>query len=102
MRKSRLVGAHVIVDVQPVWPPQQQSWETAQRYIERLRNHYHNESNRLRSEIKRHVDDLGEISIEFIVESICEFCGAKWTEAKDSPHNGGCCEQDLAIADKAP
>ena len=28
---------------------------------------------------------------------VCEHCGGCWTEAKDSPHNGGCCDEDCAL-----
>lgn len=47
-------------------------------------------------EIHRHVDGIRTISVETEAEYLCEFCGAVWTEG-DSPHNGGCCDEDVAV-----
>ena len=48
----------------------------------------------MRDGIKRHVDNIGEIDINWDVIKTCEFCGYNWTEPDDSPHNGGCCDED--------
>ena len=44
--------------------------------------------------------DSAEAAIEFAIgvewDSVCEWCGAIWTEG-DSPHNGGCCDRDCAV-----
>lgn len=45
-------------------------------------------------EIKRHVDRVGYIGVEYDAEQVCEFCGAQWTEDDDN-YNGGCCSQDI-------
>ena len=59
-------------------------------------------------QIRRHVDGLPSYPGNGVVavwdtEATCEFCGSTWTEAYDSPHNGGCCHDDCermeALAD---
>lgn len=45
-------------------------------------------------EIKRHVNSIGSIHVIPETEEVCSYCGADWTEPKDSPHNGGCCSKD--------
>lgn len=52
----------------------------------------------IKASIKRHVADVGTVGVECTTETFCEFCGAKWTEG-DSPHNGGCCDDDCAVMD---
>jgi hypothetical protein len=56
-------------------------------------------------DVKRHVDQVGSVSVDFDQEYVCEYCGAEWTEGKNS-YNGGCCdkdceEEDKRLADKA-
>ncbi len=46
------------------------------------------------SEIKRHVDGIGPVTIETETAAVCEFCGNPWTE-DDSEFNGGCCDKDM-------
>lgn len=48
-------------------------------------------------EIRRHVDDLGRSSVIVQWDNVpyCDHCGSSWTEG-DSPHNGGCCDADIA------
>ena len=48
----------------------------------------------IRAEIKRHVNDVGYIGIEYDMPAICEFCGHSWTE-DSTTFNGGCCDKDL-------
>ena len=45
-------------------------------------------------QIKRHVDDINFVQIDYDVENVCEFCEAYWTE-KLTYFNGGCCDDDL-------
>jgi hypothetical protein len=47
----------------------------------------------LKTQIKRHCDDVGWIVIEEVTEPVCSFCGGKWTEDSDT-YNDGCCEDD--------
>jgi len=49
---------------------------------------------RVIDQIKRHCDDIEDIDFELTY--ICSFCGAAWTEG-DSPHNGGCCDEDVLL-----
>jgi len=45
------------------------------------------------SEIRRHVDDVASVVVNYDRVPVCEHCGADWTE--DSPdYNGGCCRKD--------
>jgi hypothetical protein len=46
---------------------------------------------------KRHVDNIGYSYIKEEREDQCEFCGYRWTEGKESKHNGGCCDKDCII-----
>lgn len=43
--------------------------------------------------IKKHVDDVSYIEIEFDVPQACEHCGGQWTE-DSAEYNGGCCQED--------
>lgn len=51
-------------------------------------------------DIKRHVEDVGHVSVETDTEDVCEHCGYAWTETS-STYNGGCCESDEANAPQA-
>jgi hypothetical protein len=45
------------------------------------------------SNINRHVDNIGSVSVIHDIEKECEFCGSIWTEDSDI-YNGGCCDED--------
>ena len=47
--------------------------------------------------IKRHVDLLGHVATKCHRIDVCEFCGRTWTECSQSPHNGGCCDEDAGL-----
>ncbi len=47
----------------------------------------------IKDQIKRHVDGLGYVAVEFDIEETCEFCGGIWDQPTDV-HNGGCCDED--------
>lgn len=47
------------------------------------------------ADMKRHVDNIGSVHIEYDQEEVCEHCGSSWTE-DNSLYNGGCCEEDEA------
>lgn len=48
---------------------------------------------RIVDEIRRHVlEAVASVVVER--ESVCEYCGSKWTEDSDL-FNGGCCDQDM-------
>lgn len=47
------------------------------------------------AEVKRHVNNVRSVCVEFDQEMVCEHCGSTWTE--DNPeYNGGCCDKDEA------
>lgn len=48
-------------------------------------------------EVRRHVDNIESALVSWDVEKSCEHCGRAWTEADDSPHNGGCCDKDMEV-----
>lgn len=45
--------------------------------------------------IKRHVDDVASVEIDFDLNYVCEHCGSCWTE-DSTVYNGGCCDADEA------
>lgn len=49
-------------------------------------------------EVRRHVDNIGHVSIESDQSDVCEHCGSAWTE-ESNEYNGGCCEKDQAAED---
>jgi len=54
-------------------------------------------------QIRRHVDGLPScrdrgVDVVWDNEEVCEYCGRAWTEG-DSPHNGGCCKEDIKVLD---
>lgn len=51
-------------------------------------------------QVKRHIDYIGYAQLIEESHLECEFCGYKWGEDPDSPHNGGCCDKDIEIMDK--
>lgn len=48
---------------------------------------------RIVDDIKRHVDDVGSVEVEYDQSYACEFCGNVWTE-ESTAYNGGCCDDD--------
>lgn len=59
--------------------------QIAEAYAERCRD--------IAAEIKRHVDGVRSIDVEFEQNPVCEHCGSRWTEAS-ADYNGGCCDAD--------
>ena len=53
----------------------------------------------IKLEVKRHVDNVFDVSVEFDTEYVCGFCGREWTE-DSKEYNGGCCEKDHAHESK--
>ena len=103
MMEKRIVSGYVKVETTG-GPVGRSWWESFKRpeqisdaaYAKYVRDEYKSEGERIIAEIRRHVDDC---SCEYIVETeeVCEWCGADWTEDADSPHNGGCCQQDREV-----
>jgi hypothetical protein len=44
-------------------------------------------------QVRRHVDDVGYVSVEWESSPVCSHCGSRWTEISDR-YNGGCCDKD--------
>lgn len=58
----------------------------------------HERCDEIASQVKRHIDNVNYVQVEFDQEYVCEHCGAEWTEGK-SPYNGGCCDKDCGDED---
>jgi len=58
---------------------------------------WHTVAKDLEKDILRHCDGIESSSVEFDTDDVCEFCGYDWTEKDDSPHNGGCCDEDAKV-----
>ena len=48
------------------------------------------------AEIRRHVDSVQRVDVEFDQPYVCSHCGALWTEAGDSNE---CCDEDVSEHD---
>lgn len=57
---------------------------------------YHQRCKEIAEQIKRHVDNVGSVTVQAETETVCEHCGGYWTEDSDE-HNGGCCNKDAAV-----
>lgn len=51
--------------------------------------------NEIAADIRRHVDNVSRVSVEWDQEAVCEHCGSRWTE-DSTMYNGGCCGKDEA------
>lgn len=49
--------------------------------------------NEISNQVRRHIDGVGFVEVDFDREYVCEHCGYKWTEDGDK-YNGGCCDKD--------
>ena len=104
MRKRKTVDVFVRVDPTPpisffLWRSVYSQYDEAtarERYEEFSLDEYLSDCKAIAQRIRRHVDGFGSVSIEKTTEDVCSFCGSKWTEG-DSPHNGGCCDEDEAV-----
>jgi hypothetical protein len=54
---------------------------------------YRERCEEIAAEIKRHVDNVGYVSVESDAGYQCEHCGGVWTEVS-ADYNGGCCSKD--------
>jgi hypothetical protein len=63
----------------------------------RLRQ-YRERCDEIAADVKRHVDNVGHVYVDFDTEGECEHCGSRWTEDSDQ-YNGGCCEKDQVAQD---
>lgn len=90
---TRYNCASVVVEVDPGWITR--SADDAAR-----KRGWVSEAENVVSQIKRHVDHRTAY-IEHDTDDLCSFCGSFWTEG-DSPHNGGCCDEDCALMEGTP
>lgn len=85
MREERLDNVEIVVPVEMGVP---------YTSIRRSKGEIERDAKELLDEIQGHRwGRRAEIRRE--VSSFCSFCGRVWTESKDSPHNGGCCDRDV-------
>lgn len=82
-KKYYVDGYYVRVEVQSYFHPDQQE----------VAGWMKTDAEKMVEQIKRHVDDVGNVTVEADGEYVCEHCGSKWTEG-NSPYNGGCCDED--------
>lgn len=54
---------------------------------------YRERCHEIKSQIKRHIDNVHVVSVEFDTVKTCEHCAHEWTEKNDE-YNGGCCVKD--------
>lgn len=54
---------------------------------------YQERCEEIMADVKRHVDQVGYVSVECDIEHVCEHCGGTWTE-ESATYNGGCCDKD--------
>ena len=52
----------------------------------------------IKSQIRRHVDDVESVNVTWDSNPVCGFCGSDWSEDTDV-HNGGCCAEDGDVYD---
>lgn len=69
-------------------------WLIASDEADRQRQ-YRARCEEIAADVKRHVDNIGSVSVESDAVHCCDHCGARWTEESDK-YNGGCCEADEA------
>lgn len=49
----------------------------------------------IKKEVRRHINNIGVVSVDFDTVKTCEHCGSAWTEESNA-YNGGCCDKDEA------
>jgi len=104
MKETRNNGCYVKVEPDAPIPfnfwrsnrPRLTDAEARVKYSEYFVEKQKRSCNDIISQIRRHVDGTGVVSLKYDTEDVCSFCGAEWTEG-DSPHNGGCCDKDIEI-----
>lgn len=81
MRVTERTNYRVIVE------PQGPRWTS---YIEKEQKR---DCEAIIEQIKRHVDGVSHLYVDFDTTHSCGHCGHVWTEKSDT-YNGGCCEED--------
>lgn len=92
MKQAKEIGSYLKVEPRmPRWVYQRpnESEEDARTRIAR------STCEEMMEGIKRHVDDVGYMSIVAETTPVCSYCGRDWTEESDT-YNRGCCDEDEA------
>lgn len=93
-KKTRLENFRVVVEPTVSWYTRQTMFSDPEGYAKTVRR----DCEAIADQIKRHVDDVYSVGVDFDKVDCCEHCGYPWTE--DSPHyNGGCCQADQDAED---
>lgn len=87
MKKLITSNYRVVVDVA-------EPWMLGKKTDEEIHKYWMTAANDLQAQIKRHVDGIGGISIEYDQDHFCEHCYAVWSSDSDV-FNGGCCDKDM-------
>lgn len=59
---------------------------------------YRERCEQIANEVRRHVAEVGSVSVACDTVAVCEHCGSQWTE-DDDQYNGGCCAKDQEAYD---
>ena len=59
----------------------------------RRQREYAQACDEIAQQIRRHVDGVGGVAVEYDTLRECEHCGDRWTE-DSADYNGGCCQAD--------
>ncbi len=85
------------VEVTPETP-----WFIGDKTPRQIHERWRDACEEIAAQIRRHVDvDKRAVSVLWDQTPVCSFCGAEWTEG-DSPHNGGCCDEDTKLIPPEP
>lgn len=84
-KKTLMCGMQVVVEVDDGAGYIEPNSDEAKRIIRRADDVAH--------QIKRHVDGWQYVNVDSKIVSMCQFCGAPWSE-DDNDYNGGCCVDD--------
>jgi hypothetical protein len=64
------------------------------RKPEQIEKDYQRRCDDIVDQIKRHVDEVGDVSVDFDTESVCSHCGREWEE--DENGEPVCCDSAIA------
>lgn len=55
---------------------------------ETIQREYEKRCEEIVEDVKRHVDNVGHVSVEWDTEEVCSYCGRSWTESQDDLDHG--------------
>ena len=88
--KVKTIELRLIVEAE-IFPYETEEFDSSKHRKEQIERLYKS----LESEIKRHCDNVRNVHFDRVTESVCEFCGKRWTKYGNT-YNGGCCDDDEA------